>query len=375
MRVLYFTERDTPHDRRFLNALAETSHEVFALRLHACQPQTPEGVTELSWPEGLPDLSNWDGWQAGAEQFARLVADLQPDVVQAGPVQGPALLAALADFHPLVTLSWGSDLLLTAQRSPWMRAATRCALDRTDVFLGDCETVAQAAAGFGFPREKMLLFPWGVDLQHFSPEKGQAAAQDLRRERGWEKAFVVFCNRTWSPLYGVDLLARAFALASAQEPRLRLLLVGDGPQADLIHQTLDPLGEKVHFAGRVSQAELPAFYQAADLYVSPSHSDGSSISLLEALACGRPVLVSDIPSNREWVEDGINGRIFVDGSVADLRDLLVGMVNSPESYHYGVAGRSLAEVRANWSDNFQKCLTAYQMAVESGSESAPTKKA
>jgi glycosyltransferase involved in cell wall biosynthesis len=363
MRVLYFTERDTPHDRRFLTALAGTSHEVFALRLHPCQPQTPEGITELSWPEGLPNLSRWAGWQAGAAQFAGIVAEIRPDVVQAGPVQGPALVAALAEVHPLVTLSWGSDLLLTAQRSPWMRAATRCALDRTDIFLGDCETVAQAAAGFGFPREQMVLFPWGVDLQHFSPNVGREAACALRAERGWEEQFVVLCNRTWAPLYGVDLLARAFTLAAAQDPRLRLLLVGDGPQADLIHGILDPLGEKVHFAGRISQAELPAYYQAADLYLSPSHSDGSSISLLEALACGRPVLVSDIPSNREWVRAGENGQLFRDGSEKDLAAKLSTLPGDPRLKAYGLQARAVAKLRADWSVNFQKLLEAYDLAV------------
>lgn len=370
MRVLYFTERDTPHDRRFLTALAGTSHQVFALRQRPCQPQTPIGITELVWPEGRPDWSHWAGWQAGAVQFTGIAAELRPDLVQAGPVQGPALVTALADFHPLVTLSWGSDLLRTAQRSPWMRQATRCALAQTDIFLGDCEAVAQAAAGFGFPRQKMVLFPWGVDLDHFSPENGREAGRALRRTLGWENDFVVFCNRTWAPLYGVDLLVEAFASAAAQEPRLRLLLVGDGPQADLIRRTLDPLGGKVHFAGRVPQAELPAFYQAADLFVSPSHSDGSSISLLEAMACGRPVLVSDIPGNREWVRDGGNGRIFADGSLAELSDLLVAMAKSPENARYGRAGRSTAEARANWPENFQKCLTAYQMAVGSGSIAA-----
>jgi glycosyltransferase involved in cell wall biosynthesis len=363
MRVLYFTERDTPHDRRFLTALAGTSHEVFALRLQACQPQTPEGITELSWPDGLPDLSNRSGWQAGAAQFAELAADLQPDVVQAGPVQGPALLAALAVVHPLVTLSWGSDLLLTAQRSPWMRAASCCALDQTDIFLGDCETVAQAAAGFGFPREQMVLFPWGVDLQHFSPAVGRGAAQALRADFGWEEQFVVLCNRTWAPLYGVDLLARAFTQAAAHEPRLRLLLVGNGPQADLIHRILDPLGEKVHFAGRVSQAELPAYYRAADLYVSPSHSDGSSISLLEALACGRPVLASDIPSNREWVTAAANGQLFRDGSVTDLAAKLSALPDDPNLAAYGLAARAVAESRADWTVNFQKLLQAYDRAV------------
>jgi len=370
MRVLYFTERDTPHDRRFLTALAGTAHQVFALRQFACQPQTPAGITELTWPAGQPDWSNWAGWRAGVGQFAKILAEVRPDVVHAGPVQGPALAAALAGFHPLVTMSWGSDLLLTAQRSPWMRAATRCALDRTDVFLGDCQTVAEAAVGFGFPRERMVLFPWGVDLAHFSPESGQEAGLALRSALGWEDRFVLLCSRTWAPLYGVDDLAQAFAEAARQDPRLRLLLVGAGPQAELIHGLLDPLGAKVHFAGRVTQADLPAFYQAADLYVSPSHSDGSSISLLEALACGRPVLVSDISGNREWVNPGVNGCTFRAGSVADLREVLVAMANFPETPSYGIAGRSVAEARADWPNNFKKCLAAYRLAVESPAKPA-----
>ena len=372
MRVLYFTERDTPHDRRFLTALAGTGYQVFALRQKACQPETPKGVTECQWPERQPDWSNWTGWQDGVAQLSQLLAELKPDLVHAGPVQGPALVTALAHFHPLVTMSWGSDLLLTAQRSPWMREATRYALDRTDIFLGDCQTVADAAAGFRFPREKMVLFPWGVDLKVFSRINGVLEGKKLRSDLGWERNFVLLCNRYWAPLYGVDLLARAFAVAVQQEPRLRLLLVGDGPQADLIHQILDPLGEKVHFTGRISQAELPAYYHTADLYVSPSHSDGSSISLLEAMACGRAVLVSDIPGNREWVTEGLNGRLFVDGSEADLAEKLVEMVTDPAHSDYRWQAHVTAMERADWTVNFQKCLQAYRAALDTSLKSFTT---
>lgn len=362
MRVLYFTEGDSPHDRRFLDALAGTTHQVYALRRQTCQPQTPFGVTELAWPQGKPDWSNWNGWQAGIQQLRQLLDEVQPDLVHAGPIQGPALVTALAGFHPLVTMSWGSDLLFTAKRSPWMRLATQYTLDRTDIFLGDCQTVADRAADFGFPRENMVLFPWGVDLQHFSPENGCNAGGDLRRSMGWEDRFVILCSRTWEPLYGVDLLAEAFAAAAKTEPALRLLLVGDGPHAEKIHEILEPVREKVLFPGRVDQEELPIYYHAADVYLSPSHSDGSSISLLEAMACGRPVLVSDIPGNREWVTPGNAGWLFKDGSPDDLQQKLLSMIADPALEGYGREGRRIAEQRADWSQNFQTCLQAYQLA-------------
>ena len=115
--------------------------------------------------------------------------------------------------------------------------------------------------------------------------------------------------------------------------------------------------------GQVDPAVLPAIYCAADLFVSPSHSDGSSVSLLEAMACGRPVLVSDIPSNKEWVAPGETGDLFIDGDPQSLSDKILALASDPDLEDYGCRARALAERRANWDENFQKLLMAYQMAL------------
>jgi hypothetical protein len=107
MRVLYFTGANSPHDRRFLSALAETEHRVFALRFADCTPETPAGITELDWPEGRPDWSDWDGWQAAKKQFLKILDHIQPDLVHAGPIQQSAMLTFLSGFHPLISMSWG----------------------------------------------------------------------------------------------------------------------------------------------------------------------------------------------------------------------------------------------------------------------------
>jgi L-malate glycosyltransferase len=363
MRVLYFTADDSPHDRRFLTALAETEHQVFSLRMSPCNPHIPDGITELAWPTGGPDWSCWAGWEAGQAQFAHILADLQPDLVHAGPLQGPALVSALSGCHPLVSMSWGFDLLRTAKRSPWMHHATVCALKHSDVLVADCQTVADETARYGFPREMMVLFPWGVDLNHFSPKIAAASGQTLKEALGWMDQFVVCCNRAWYPQYGVDLLAQAFADAWQHRPDLRLILAGDGSHAEQIHRILAPVSNAVHFPGWVNYEDLPGFYGAGDLFVSPSHCDGSSVSLMEALACGRPVLVSNIPSNREWVKPGAVGDLFVDGEADSLVNKLLALASDPLLDEYGQRSRALAEQRADWHVNFQKLLTAYQMAL------------
>jgi glycosyltransferase involved in cell wall biosynthesis len=64
----------------------------------------------------------------------------------------------------------------------------------------------------------------------------------------------------------------------------------------------------------------------ADLYISPSHVDGSSVSLMEALACGLPALVSDIPANQEWVSEGVNGWLFPDGNADILAEKILAVI-------------------------------------------------
>jgi len=185
----------------------------------------------------------------------------------------------------------------------------------------------------------------------------------LREKLGWEKNFVILCNRSWAPIYGVDVLARAFVKAAQRDERLRLLLVGDGPQAAQIQHILAPVRHKVHYQDPLPNEELPGIYRSADLFVSPSHCDGSSISLLEAMACGCPVLVSDIPSNLEWVTPEVVGDVFYNGDVAHLQKKLLTMAADPALLAYGRQARTLAEKKANWRENFKKLLEGYNLVI------------
>jgi len=373
LKVLYFSRDYTPHDHRFLSALAQTPHTIYYLRLERQSRQLedrplPPQVEQVVWQGGRRPVG-WRDYPRLLADLRRVIRRLQPDLIHAGPIQSAAFLAALSGFRPLVSMSWGSDLLLDADRSAWMRWVTRFTLRRTTVLAADCRTVLEKAAHFGFPPQRAVLFPWGVDLARFQPGRADA----FRARRGWQDAFVVLSLRTWEPLYGVDVVARGFARAARQNPRLRLLLLGGGSQAGLIRSILEQEGvqEQVFFGGQVNGDELPQYYQAADLYVSASHSDGSSVSLMEALASGLPVLVSDIPSNREWIMPGREGWLFADGDDRALSEGILRAAGQPEGLkEMRLAARRLAEERANWQVNFQRLLDAYQLALEIEQSSA-----
>ena len=378
MKVLYFTRDYTPHDRRFLAALAETEHQVSYLRLerrgHQLEDRPlPKEIKEIRWMGGLRPFS-WRSVPGLYQNLKRIIYEEKPDLVQSGPLQTAAFLVSMTGFKPLVSMSWGYDLLIDADRDPIMRWITKYVLQRSTVMVGDCDTVRQKAVAFGMKNDRIFSFPWGVDIQHFSPQVngykyGNRDKTDIRKQFGWGRnKFVIISTRGWESIYGVELITQAFVKIAREEPNLRLLMLSNGSQASKIYKIFSEAGviEQVHFPGHVGRSDLPRYYQAADLYISASRSDGSSISLLEAMACGCPVLVSDIPGNIEWVQSGVQGWLFRDGDSRDLEQALLMAISQSSDClaEMGKSARKLAEEKANWNNNFQELLKAYDLAVE-----------
>ncbi|GAB4459856.1 MAG: glycosyltransferase [Anaerolineales bacterium] len=361
MKIIYFSKNYTPHDYRFLASLAKTEHEIFFLQLEANHRQTedrpmPENVQQILWAGGRREF-RWRDVPRLTFDLRRVIREIQPDLIHAGPIQNCAFLVALSGFRRLLAMSWGYDLVMDADKNAWMRWVTRYTLRQSAFFTCDANVTREKAIAFGMNPENTVVFPWGVDLQHFTPKPFK---------RSNVRTVTLFCSRTWEPIYGVDVLAKAFVKVANVNPDVNLILLGGGSQGNHLRQILMNGGvmERVHFGGQVSQRDLPRWYHMADLYISPSHVDGTSVTLLEALASGLPCLVSDIPGNRDWVEEGVNGWLFRDGDADDLAEKILLAIKNRRSWgRMGKAARKTAEERADWRKNFGKLLDAYEKVV------------
>jgi len=338
--------------------------ETYYLRFGAGRKQVedrpiPAGIQNLSW-SGDDSPFSYSKLPRLIIELRQLVSDVEPDLIHAGPIQSCALIVALAGFQPLVSMSWGYDLLRDADRSWLWRQVSQYTLHHSKRLITDCQTVSTKAIQLGMPMDRIVTFPWGVDLRKFNPGKYPPVG---------EHSFTLISTRSWENIYGVGVLAKAFVKAANQDQRLRLVMLGGGSKAAEVREIFERghVLERVDFPGQVSQSDLPGFYHMADLYLSASHVDGSSVSLMEALACGRPVLVSDIPGNQEWVEQGINGWLFKDGDVDDLAEkILMSAEQQQELTIMSAAARQVAEKRANWEQNFPLLLDAYQAVLSEG---------
>ncbi len=358
MRIIYFSLGYSTHDYRFLKAISESGHEVFFVQLEGNTRQVdarlvPENVNQVIWKGGREPF-RWGNLLKLVLDFKRLVKEIQPDLIHAGPIQTCAFIAILSGFRPILSMSWGFDLMDDVHKNKWWEGVTRYTLKRSTFFTSDANVTRDMAVNYGMNPEKTIIFPWGVDLEHFKPSTFKLSNL---------QTFTLFCNRSWETRYGVDVLARAFVQVAQQNENVDLILLGGGSQGGKLRQILQSgdVLDRVSFGGQISQTDLPRWYHMADLYVSPSHVDGSSVSLMEALACGLPCLVSDIPANKEWVVDDENGWLFRDGDANHLAEKILAAISQREKLpEIGRSSRRAAEMRADWKKNAEALMNVYR---------------
>jgi L-malate glycosyltransferase len=365
VRILYLTDNNSVHNRRFLEKLAFAGHEVWFWNLTAAQPSEgglPGGVQSIVSKKIVDCCASPGQYREFLPQFQSALKELQPALVHAGPIQSGGYLVALADFHPVVLMSWGSDLLVEAERNSEWKQATELALQRADAFFCDCDTVRKKANSFRvFPDSRVVQFPWGVKQGVFSPVGPLPPGERFTRRAG-TTTFIY--TRSYDPLYGTDVLLDGFLRARSENPSLRLLLLGNGSQDESIRSFVQAydLNDAVLLLGPQPAEELPMWFRAADAYVSCAKSDGTSISLLEAMATGLPVVVTDIPSNREWVAEPENGWLAPAGSPEGVADKLLQVANLTPQERKTISElnqRVVAE-RADWDKNFPRLLEMYE---------------
>lgn len=300
LRVLVAGWLNSPHVISWANAVTAAGHEVHLVGRVPPGPARIEGANVYELPRDGPPFVR-------SLRMSRALADVadqvQPDLVHAQWLTEFGWMAAREGLRPLICSAWGSDVLGV---HGFVRRRAKRALDGSDLVTADSAHLARATrelAGRDVPVE---VVRWGLDLERFAPGTKSAARHALGLEGDGP---LVVSVRGFKPVYNVDLQLRAFARFSKGRPGARLVLKSPGDDVSpAARKAIEQLGisEAVTIIGNLPSEEMPDVYRAADVVISVPSSDSSPRSVWEALACGRPVVVSDLPWARDELEDGRN---------------------------------------------------------------------
>jgi len=199
-----------------------------------------------------------------------------------------------------------------------------------------------------FPGDYRIL-PNGVDTAHFSP-RGPALEEWM--DEGFN---LVFVGRD-EPRKGLDVLLRALPLVRESHPEVRLLVVGVDEPASA--------HEGVAWLGRLADDLVPAAYRSARIMISPALGmESFGIVLVEAMACGVPVVASDIPGYRAVLEDGMQGKLFPPGDHRALADILSRLVEDGAAREAMAASAPARAEVFSWDNLVEDVEEAYREAI------------
>ena len=364
MRIAYLSRGNSVYDRRFLEKMVERGHEAYFMSYHRSQRVAVEGVRNLFYDLEIMHRFKRLVTLQTAWHLRKLLNVMKPDVLHTGWVQDHGFLGALSGFHPTVSMPWGSDVLIRPYDSAWAMWRTRFTLRRADRITCDAQSVKDRVIELsGCPSKKVAVFPWGIDLRTFRP----GGSGDVRGKLGWEHKNILISTRNFDiRVHGVEYFIRAIPAVLGKCPDVRVILVGAGPLEHEYRELVSELSldRVVHFAGWLDETQVAEHLNAADVYVSTSLSDGTSCSLLEAMACGLSVVVSDVPSYFEWVEDRVNGHIVPRKDGSRLAETLVVLLEDRKlQMEMGERNIQIAGERADWEKNFSILEDIYRSLV------------
>jgi glycosyltransferase involved in cell wall biosynthesis len=347
LRVAILGDARQVHIHRWSRYLDDAGFDVLTLSLE------PVGRVSgfrrrISVPSFLPDFARYP---LAAPTVRGVLRRFRPDVVNAHFLPNYGLIAALAGIEPWVLSAWGSDVMVLPERSAFHMMRTRFVVRRASWITSDADVMTRRLIELGARADRVITFPYGVDRKVFFPAvAGHAPRRGAAQARGPS----IICNRKMEPVYNVAAVVDAFADVSRSLPTSRLTLAGSGSQTRKLEERARraSLGGNVRFTGDVPHEKVADLLREHDIFVSVALSDTTSVSLLEAMACGLFPVVSDIPANREWIEDRLNGLLVAPGDTAAIAHAIIEAWEHPELRRSAAkTNAGLIETRADWYQN------------------------
>ena len=293
--ICFIGSSDSVHTQTRARALANRGHRVLIVD-EAAQRFGPVEQAMLHAISALPKLRGLGTIYAHLQTLRRLRADLFHVQFAAG---ADAWLAAVAGLRPLVVSVWGGDVMFAEQgnATPLAQRLTADLLNAADLVTAESDRVLDAVRRLR-PEGRTALIHWGIDRDIFHRHEPGAARAKLGIPA---ESPILYSPRLLTRFYNIHLIVEALPAIVARYPSVRLLIgtyYADALYRAELEAALRRAGveQNAIFLPVLEPREIAALYNSADLVVSIPSADCVPRTLMEAMACGAPVIISRIPA-------------------------------------------------------------------------------
>jgi L-malate glycosyltransferase len=348
---------------RLANWQAKEGHSVHLIML------------EPEW-EKLQDVKSYIlpiqkplGYYLNVYSLKKLLNRIKPDILHVHYATGCGTLGRLSGFNPTVLSVWGTDVMITPQKSDIMRWLVIKNLKYYNWICSTSKIMTKTVKKLYPESANISQIPIGVDTSIF--------CSILNPNYDY---ITIGTVKVMDKIYGTDLLIRSFAKVfnyfSSEDPaiakKLRLKIVGGGSRVSKVPfmKDLKSLAKEMgiesitNFVGQVPNVEVPQHLNTLDIYVAMSRVESFGVAIIEASACELPVVVSDVGGLPEVVVDNKTGFIVESDNVDQCTERLIDLINNKNlRIKMGIAGRDFVKKHYEWELCFSQLDMVYQKVI------------
>jgi len=292
-------------------------------------------------------------------ELKKIIKTFQPDLIHCHYASSYGLLGALSGFKPFVTSVWGNDIYDFPKQSFIHNKAIKFVLQKSDKIFSTSKIMADEIRKYTDKAIKVI--PFGIDVNVFKKF-------DVDKKFDSE-TIVLGAVKSLSYKYGNETVIQSFKIVKEKLPnlKLKLLLVGDGVLRTKLEKLVDELNlnQDVVFLGLIPHSKIPEYHNMIDIHIYPSVWESFGVSNLEAAACEKVQVASNIGGFKEILNDGVDSFLVNPYSPAEFAEKIILLIENQElRIKMGQAARKNVIENFNWEDNVSAMLEEYNLLLE-----------
>jgi glycosyltransferase involved in cell wall biosynthesis len=362
MRILLLSDTYSEHTEKWALGLASNDVEVGLFSFNKASYEwysNKENISVLFEPNQKLDTSGKLSYLKFVRPLKLAIKEFKPDVVHAHYATSYGLIGALSGFHPFVISAWGTDVMKFPQKNFINKTILKYNLSTADAICATSNTIKTFLKPV--TDKQVNVIPFGVDVNEFCNKEVNSLFA--------KNAFVVGSIKPLEPLYNTDVLLKAFAALKKKhlDKDLKLLIIGEGSQMETLKQMSSDLGinNNVTFTGRISFSEIANYYNMLDVLVNISDYESFGVSVIEAMACEKPVIATNTGGLKEIIENSTFGSLVEVGNVEQTtNELEKYLLDESLKQKVGKAAREKVIQKYNWTNNIKQMIDVYSQLIK-----------
>lgn len=367
MKILFLADPVPSHTIKWVNSLSEAgieillyglseyNYELYNRKINIEIYKTPNFIKSMADGNIFKSL-----YLTAYPSLKNVLKRFNPDILHAHYASSYGLLGTLTRFHPFFLSVWGNDIF-DFPKTVLHKILLQYILSKPDKLFSTSNIMAKETSIY--TKKKIDIIPFGVDTDIFKPKKVSNLFD--------EGDLVIGTIKGLEFNYGIEYLIKAFIILKNkfQDHPLKLLIVGGGSLEKKLRGMAKDLIEKgdAIFTGHVAHNQISTYHNMIDIAVFPSVSESFGVSVIEASACGRPVVISDVGGMPEVIENNVTGIKVKSADEYDIAEAIGKLiVDKSLRIKMGEKGRERVIKYFYWQNNVDQMILHYQSFLIEG---------